>query len=105
MTDDARTTSVRPVVDASGVSSWYLVVTLPAGGSRIVALADGAEVVFGRQAGCTVQVEDDALSRRHAAVRRRGDAVVVEDLGSRNGTAINGTVITGSRRVAAGDVI
>jgi len=100
-----RTTSVRPIVGGTSASSWYLVVTLPDGGSRIVALEDGAEIVFGRQADCTVVVEDDALSRRHAAVRRRGDTVIVEDLGSRNGTRINGTPITGSRRVAAGDVV
>ncbi|HSN28394.1 MAG TPA: sigma 54-interacting transcriptional regulator, partial [Kofleriaceae bacterium] len=105
MPGSARTTSVRPILDGRGTTSWYLVVTLPDGGSRIVALEDGAELVFGRQSDCTVVVEDDALSRRHAAVRRRGDTVIVEDLESRNGTAINGSVITGSRRVAAGDVI
>jgi DNA-binding NtrC family response regulator len=99
-----RTTSLRPVLDAGSASSWYLLVTVE-GGSQIVPLADGAEIILGRQADCTLVFDDHSLSRRHAAVRRRAEAVIVEDLKSRHGTRINGAPVAGTRRVAPGDVI
>jgi DNA-binding NtrC family response regulator len=48
---------------------------------------------------------DPSVSRRHARVRRDGSALVIEDLGSRNGTLLNGGRIVGAARLAAGDVI
>ncbi|MFT2139551.1 FHA domain-containing protein, partial [Bacillus cereus] len=50
-----------------------------------------------------VSVPHDSMSRMHARVRRAGDAIDVEDLGSRNGTWVNGERISGKRRLAAGD--
>src|SRR5439155_6534321 len=40
-----------------------------------------------------------------AEFRRRGDEVIVEDQGSRNGTLVNGTPIKGARRLTAGDAV
>ena len=104
---DRSTTSAPYVEEAPRDSSWYLVVSGSEGemSSRVVPLADGADVVFGRQSDCDLKVDHDSVSRRHARVRRRGDVVQVEDLGSRNGTSVNGSVITGGRRLAPGDVI
>jgi pSer/pThr/pTyr-binding forkhead associated (FHA) protein len=45
------------------------------------------------------------VSSRHAAVIRKGDAFVLQDLGSRNGTFVNGTRITADRPLQDGDVI
>jgi len=61
-------------------------------------------VVIGRSAACAVRVEDGRVSRRHAEVSRQGDAFVVKDLGSRNGTRLNGRPVT-SARLAYGDEI
>jgi two-component system response regulator AtoC len=74
-------------------------------GSRVVDLVDGGEVTFGRSRGAIVSVKDDDVSRLHARVRRSGDAIEVEDLGSRNGTWVNGERIESQRprRLAAGD--
>ncbi len=105
---DRTTTSAEPYVDeAPRASSWYLVVSGSKGemSSRVVPLGDGADVVFGRQEDSDVQVDHESVSRRHARVRRRGDHVQVEDLDSRNGTNVNGTTISGARRLAPGDVI
>ena len=87
-------------------SSWYLIVS-PVGEvrSRVLPLLDGAELVFGRASTSDVPIDHEAVSRRHAVFRRRGDQVLVEDQGSRNGTVVNGTVIRGVRRVTAGDVV
>src|SRR5262249_34429636 len=108
MTDrGARTTILRAIVDAQAtLRSWYLLVTLPGeDGTQVVPLDDGAEVVVGRQEGCTIVVDSEAISRRHATIRRQGGAITVEDLGSRNGTTCNGSTIERTSRVSSGDVI
>jgi len=50
----------------------------------------GARVTFGRGADSTFRLESDIASREHAVVRLDGDTWYVEDLGSRNGTLLNG---------------
>lgn len=51
---------------------------------------EGDDIVIGRNSSCHLVLPDDGVSRRHAAVRRRGDTFVLEDLGSKNGTFIEG---------------
>jgi hypothetical protein len=67
---------------------------LPAGSLR---LPDGSRIevgaqalVLGRLPECAVVLDDPNVSRRHAEIRRRGSDVVVVDLGSTNGTRVNG---------------
>ena len=62
------------------------------------------ELVIGRE-GAAVTVEDSELSRRHAAVRSVDGGIEVEDLGSLNGTFVNGQRITAPTRLATGDSI
>jgi two-component system, NtrC family, response regulator AtoC len=101
-----RTTGLNAIVDRQPGGSWYLIVALDdQRNTRVVRLDDGVELVFGRSADAGVVIEHEAVSRRHTAIRRRGEAITVEDLGSRNGTTVNGAAVTGARRVAAGDVI
>ena len=73
--------------------------------SRVLDLPDGVDVTFGRSRGATVTVESEKVSRMHARVRRTGDLIEVEDLGSRNGTRVNGDKIEGIVRVTNGDEI
>jgi len=56
-----------------------------------------AEIVIGRSADCQWIIPSGAVSRRHAVLRRRGDELVVEDLGSSNGTMVNGERLSGPR--------
>jgi hypothetical protein len=60
---------------------------------RAMKLVLGDEVVVGRVAAITVA--SAALSRQHLAIGRRGDEVVVRDLGSRNGTLLRGLALAG----------
>ncbi|HEY7946972.1 MAG TPA: DUF3662 and FHA domain-containing protein [Acidimicrobiales bacterium] len=61
-------------------------------GSRIVL---GTEpIVIGRLPECTVVLNDQNVSRRHAEIRRSGSNVVVADLQSTNGTKVNGAPVT-----------
>ena len=52
-------------------------------------LADGAYVI-GRRSDCQIFVPDMRVSRQHARLSREGDGWVLEDLGSNNGTFLNG---------------
>ena len=63
-----------------------------------------AELVIGRE-GAPVTIEDSELSRRHAAVRPVMGGIEVEDLGSLNGTFVNGNRINVPTRVGGGDSI
>jgi diguanylate cyclase (GGDEF)-like protein len=54
----------------------------------------GEELSIGRAPPADVQIIDEGLSRKHARVFRQGEALVLEDLGSRNGTFCNGVRVT-----------
>jgi hypothetical protein len=53
-------------------------------------------LIIGREADCDIVLDqsDKEASRRHAEVRRLGDGFVVADLGSMNGTRVNGAPVT-----------
>ncbi len=66
----------------------------------------GTETVIGRSINCAVVIDDDSeVSSRHTVLSAAGGLLFVDDLGSTNGTAINGTPINGRRRVSDGDLI
>ncbi|MBX3258425.1 MAG: diguanylate cyclase [Labilithrix sp.] len=54
---------------------------------------DGPEVVIGRAVSATVRLNDDGISRRHCRVLSIGGQVIIEDLGSANGTLVNGEMV------------
>ncbi|MCA8960947.1 MAG: protein kinase [Planctomycetes bacterium] len=62
-------------------------------------------LVFGRSARVTWSIDDGTVSRRHARFFRDGNTDYVEDLGSTNGTSVNGRRIAGARPLADGDQI
>jgi pSer/pThr/pTyr-binding forkhead associated (FHA) protein len=61
------------------------------------------EITMGRAAGCTVTLSDTYASQHHARVFRREGALHVEDLGSTNGTYVNGTKVTTPIPLKRGD--
>jgi hypothetical protein len=64
-------------------------VTLSFDGRKLT--VDKQQVVIGRSKECDVQLSDPNVSRRHAEVRQEGTAFWIVDLGSTNGTEVNGT--------------
>ncbi len=64
----------------------------------------GGDVVLGRDPGCTVPLPAEDVSRRHARIAPDGDGHAVTDLGSTNGTFVNGAAVE-RRRLAPGDRI
>jgi hypothetical protein len=62
-------------------------------------------VTVGRLPECTISINDANISRNHAQVKATPSAYVVVDLGSTNGTMVNGVRITGEQRLNDGDII
>lgn len=62
-------------------------------------------VTIGRQSGCTIVIRDTNVSREHAQLRRRPNGWTLRDLGSTNGTKLNGVRVEGEQMLANGDVI
>lgn len=63
----------------------------------------GEEVTLGRAAGCGVTVDDTYVSQLHARVFQRDGEVMVEDLGSTNGTYLNRRRLMGPMIMKRGD--
>jgi pSer/pThr/pTyr-binding forkhead associated (FHA) protein len=74
-------------------------------GGRELRPLDADRVTVGTLASNDVVVEADGVSRVHAAFERFGDTWCVRDLGSRNGTFVNGARIIGERALHSGDEI
>jgi pSer/pThr/pTyr-binding forkhead associated (FHA) protein len=83
------------------VAELSLEIVEGAGAGRMVALTTAVTIGRGRDAGLVLA--DELVSRRHARVTPSGPDAVVEDLGSRNGTFLNGDGIHGPTRLEAGD--
>lgn len=66
---------------------------------------DVPELVIGRSPDCDIILPDRQVSRRHARIFRRGDNYFVEDLGSKNGTWVNGQPVREPVRLEDGDEI
>lgn len=65
----------------------------------------GGEVVLGREEGLGIVLQDPESSRRHARVVMQAGQYIVEDLGSTNGTFVNGVQLTGPQVLNPGDSI
>jgi pSer/pThr/pTyr-binding forkhead associated (FHA) protein len=72
-------------------------------GKRVVVGPSGATLGRGRQ--CDVVLSDPNVSRQHAEIRPRGGSWVLTDLGSTNGSRLNGRRIDGSEVLREGDEI
>jgi hypothetical protein len=69
-----------------------------------VELAAG-ETIVGRDIACALRLDDPGVSRRHLRIVKRGEDVTIEDLGSSNGTYVNGTPVVGPTPLHDGDMI
>lgn len=65
----------------------------------------GSSVVVGRDPTCEVRLTGAGVSRRHCQLVRGASGYVIEDLGSSNGTFVNGVKIEGQRALQEGDRI
>lgn len=62
-------------------------------------------VVIGRSPGADIVIGDDFVSGKHARFSPSGDGAVLEDLGSTNGTLLNGQRVTTAMTLRPGDTV
>jgi pSer/pThr/pTyr-binding forkhead associated (FHA) protein len=65
----------------------------------------GRHILVGRAPSADLRLDDPRVSRLHARIEIRDDGVYVEDLGSRNGTAVDGEPVTEPRQLSVDDEI
>ncbi len=75
------------------------------GGKAVEHPIPDGETVLGRHPGCTIQLDSNTVSRRHAQVTKVDGNYFIEDLGSGNGTFVNGKQIEGKAQLVHDDRI
>lgn len=68
-------------------------------------ILEGDQLTVGRDATNEIVINDAEISRRHARLTFQGGKYVLEDLGSTNGTFVNGQRLAGPRVLKAGEVV
>ena len=63
----------------------------------------GARLLVGKSPACGLRLRDPSVSRRHAAFEVTGKGLRVTDLGSTNGTAVNGVRVVEAYAAAGGE--
>lgn len=96
-------TEDRPPVRGSRTHFELAVVGGLAGGQSVSLTKD--QVVVGRVAPADLVIDDPAVSARHLSLSEGGRGLVITDLGSTNGTRVNGAALKGELPLGEGDVI
>jgi len=81
---------------------FQLVITRGRSTNQVLRLAEGVTTV-GRQADCQLRIVSSQVSRRHCQLFEKGGQFLVKDLGSSNGTFVNGKKIQGQQVLEPGD--
>lgn len=68
-------------------------------------IVDSLPAELGRAPDTDLVLDDETVSRRHAVLRGDNESLQVEDLGSSNGTAINGNPMVGALSLLDGDLV
>lgn len=84
--------------------AFQLVVLQGRSADQAIRLGSGVTTI-GRQSGCQLTVRSSQVSRKHCQVFERDGRLIVKDLGSSNGTVVNGKKVDGLHVLATGDVI
>jgi two-component system, cell cycle response regulator len=96
MSDSNQDRTVRPQLDVQTLSSKTksaepcLTVLLGAPAGQVYTLAAATPTVIGRGVDANLRLADQSVSRQHARLTLKADGPLLEDLGSRNGIAVNG---------------
>ncbi len=102
--DDTRSRMQSGPADPRPLGTAYLLVVVN-DSSSIVHLPSSGEVVLGRSSEADVSLEHGSVTRRHATIQIEHGGMRIADLGSRNGTKVNGEKVTTFRMLSSGDVI
>ncbi len=86
-------------------TKYYLVVTTDDGDTNTVYPLDDGLIGVGRSTANDIVIVEPELSRNHFRLKRTAKGYTIEDLGSTNGTVVNGELITEPRLLYADDII
>lgn len=99
-----RATGQQPRLPTAPAASQKLLCTAgPSAGQEFV--LEGDEVVIGRSADNAIAIPDTSVSRKHVLLRRTPEGWAASDMGSGNGTMVNGSSIAEETVLANGDTI
>jgi hypothetical protein len=98
----AEATGIQPL-EGGGAPDPRLVVERAPGHVPGMEYEVGEGAVLGRGDQAEIRLEDPFASSRHARLTRQGAAIVLEDLGSTNGTYLNEELLDGPRPLHPGD--
>jgi diguanylate cyclase (GGDEF)-like protein len=101
--DTTRTSHTAAAGEDLGKNTAYLVVMAGSNVGEMYKL-DRVQLVIGRGDKAGLKLVDDGISRDHARIVREGGQLILEDLGSTNGTYCNGSRVT-RQALAEGDKI
>lgn len=101
-TDNTLVTSIR-AVDGNGDKQAYILFLSGPLVGKLCALQNG-ETVLGRSDEATIKINDGRISRRHVSLKVGDNGTVIADLGSTNGTYVNGNKVQ-SHTLQDGDKI
>lgn len=85
--------------------AWTIAVVHGPRELRGVKISVNGPVIVGRAPGADIVIGASYVSGRHARFSRLGENLIVEDLGSTNGTTVNGVTIQGAVQLEDGDVV
>lgn len=87
------------------IQTAYLIIQLGNRWTDVLRLQPEQSVFIGRSSECQIVVRDERVSRKHARISYASDGWIVEDLGSRNGTHVDGKPISPARPLSEGNMI
>ena len=94
--------AIRATKGRRGNVGRFVIIEPKATRGSVFALGD--EITIGRAATCTIGMGDDSfVSQLHARAFRDAGSAMIEDLGSTNGTYLNGKRLTAPERITKGD--
>jgi two-component system, cell cycle response regulator len=102
--DDTDTKTAHPLFAQPPKRDRPYLIVLAGTAMGAMHLLDKAVTVVGRAEKADLRIIDDGISREHTRVLREGNKIIIEDLGSTNGTYCNGSRIT-RQVLAEGDKI
>jgi predicted component of type VI protein secretion system len=79
---------------ATAAPRTHVILKLKAAGRTRLIVFDTQDLSLGRAAENDLSVDDPEMSRRHAVFKRTREGCIVEDMGTSNGTAVNGATVT-----------
>ncbi|MCB0195574.1 MAG: FHA domain-containing protein [Anaerolineae bacterium] len=91
--------------EVRNTTQWRLFLPDDSGTGQVLPIAEGAIFTIGRDADNSLPLDDSQISEHHARVRLRDDHLIIEDLGTTNGTVVNGETLKRPYVLQDGDVI